>query len=310
MKRQRELKKLTGIEPSISAVVRVMIEEAPNGATTRRRGKGPPRGERRFSENVAFVLGCAYRILSFLAASVTLTAAEARVQLGGVENWRCHRTRLREKFLASQSHGRGTTDTEASGCTLPRDAAFTSVTGGDAYGCTCVVGRLTIPGDRKRRSSHVVPRARGGTIHFDQPDHVLHALQREARTSNGSGVRGSTRAHQPRTTGDARDSDPTSSPRGSTAQASADRVEGRMKQLSWPPDKDGLAELRRLKDEGNAYASEMLFAAGTGVLASQEAINWYIERSLACERCGNPATRDEGRVACPRYPNCFAIDSR
>ncbi len=37
LKRQRELKKLTGIEPSISAVVRVMIEEAPNGATTRRR---------------------------------------------------------------------------------------------------------------------------------------------------------------------------------------------------------------------------------------------------------------------------------
>ena len=81
-----------------------------------------------------------------------------------------------------------------------------------------------------------------------------------------------------------------------------------MKQLSWPPDKDGLAELRRLKDEGNAHASEMLFAAGTGVLASQEAINWYIERNLACERCGNPATRSEDRTVCLRYPHCFAID--
>ncbi len=79
--------------------------------------------------------------------------------------------------------------------------------------------------------------------------------------------------------------------------------------LTWPPDRDGLAELRRLKDEGNAHAAEMLLAVDSGVLASQEAINWYIERNLACERCGNPAThRCDGKPLCDRYPGCFRID--
>ena len=49
--------------------------------------------------------------------------------------------------------------------------------------------------------------------------------------------------------------------------------------LTWPPDVQGVAELRRLSGDGNAHAGEMLAAAEGGVIASPEAIDWYIKRA-------------------------------
>ncbi len=37
VRRQQEIRKLTGCEPSIAAVLRAMVEEAPEGITTQRK---------------------------------------------------------------------------------------------------------------------------------------------------------------------------------------------------------------------------------------------------------------------------------